>query len=203
MIITPMGAERHYTMSYGEFHARLDEDPNFARWFVDLLEEAESLVTGPTWLGEAAFPTGRWTRVFLLQQLLVELMDVLDPDCVRLSISNRQRLMPTKWGPLPNVSSYQARLQELGRAADFGEHLSALEGLRDLAKGVIVEEEQPPASSLGGFVRNISNSNNNKSSKSKSKSKSKSAVLVGSHGQDKDMEIRDPWSAWGENSDTE
>ena len=198
MIITPMGAERHYTMSYGEFHARLDDDPSFFRWFPELMEEAEILATGPTWLGEAPFPCGRWTRILLLQQVLVELMDILDPDCVRLSVDHRQRLMPTKWGSLPNVSAYQSRLQELSRASDFGQHLSALEGLRDLANGS-VDFEEPPSSPLR-FVRTVSNS---KSSKSKSKSKSKkSAVLVGSVSQD-DIKERDPWQLWGENSDTE
>lgn len=132
MITTPMGAERHYTMSYGDFHSRLESDPNFARWFEEMEAGAMELATGPVWRGEGPFPVGKWTRVLLLQQLLVELMDLLDPDCVRLPVDRRERLMPIKWGKLPRLSQYQKRLQELNNAADFGKHVSALEGLRDL-----------------------------------------------------------------------
>lgn len=132
MITTPMGAERHYTMSYGDFHTRLETDPHFSRWFEEMEAGAMDLASGPVWRGEGPFPIGRWTRVLLLQQLLVELMDLLDPDCVRLPVDRRERLMPIKWGKLPRLSQYQKRLQELNNAADFGKHVSALEGLRDL-----------------------------------------------------------------------
>lgn len=148
MIITPMGAERHYTMSYGDFHTRLDADPSFELWFANLRSETERLAQGETWKGEAPFPIGRWTRALLLQQLLVEVMDVLDPDCVRLSVARRQRLMPIKWGQLPSVSAYQKRLKELSGAADLGMHRAALEGLRDLVKGPTWEDPAPPASPL-------------------------------------------------------
>jgi hypothetical protein len=80
--------------------------------------------------------------VLLLQQLLVELMDLLDPDCVRLPLDRRVRLMPINWGKLPRLSLYQKRLQDLDKAADFGGHVSALEGLRDLLKGPAVEEPE-------------------------------------------------------------
>ena len=33
MVTTPAGAERHYTLSYADFWARLDQEPGFARWF--------------------------------------------------------------------------------------------------------------------------------------------------------------------------
>lgn len=135
MITTPMGAERHYTMSYGDFHTRLESDPSFSRWFTEMEADAMHLATGPVWRGEGPFPVNRWTRVLLLQQLLVELMDLLDPDCVRLPIDRRQRLMAIRWGKLPRLSQYQKRLQELNNAADFGKHVSALDGLRDLFNG--------------------------------------------------------------------
>ena len=146
MITTPMGAERHYTMSYGDFHTLLESDPAFARWFEEIEADAIDLATGPGWRGEGPFPVGRWTRVLLLQQLLVELMDLLDPDCVRLPMDRRQRLMPINWGKLPRLTEYQRRLKELGNASDsFGRHTSALDGLRDLIKSPPVEE--PPLTS--------------------------------------------------------
>lgn len=70
--------------------------------------------------------------MLLLQQLLVELFDILDPDCVRLPASKRDRLLPVAWGPLPRLSLYQQRLQELSSASDFGREQAALQGLRDL-----------------------------------------------------------------------
>jgi len=88
----------------------------------------------------------RWTRVLLLQQLLVELMDLLDPDCVRLPLDRRQRLMPINWGRLPRVTEYQQRLKELSNSSgNFLRHNTALEGLRDLMKGPSVDE--PPLTS--------------------------------------------------------
>jgi hypothetical protein len=46
----------------------------------------------------------RWTRVLLLQQLLVDAIDLLDPDYVRVPKCRRVRLMPEYYAPLPNVS---------------------------------------------------------------------------------------------------
>ncbi|KAL4419076.1 hypothetical protein ABPG77_002217 [Micractinium sp. CCAP 211/92] len=80
MISTPIGAQRHYTMSYGDFHARMEADPVFRRWFRQLEADADELGRGPGWAGQAPFPAGRWTRILLLQQLSIELIDLLDPD---------------------------------------------------------------------------------------------------------------------------
>lgn len=52
-----------------------------------------------------------WTRVLLLQQLLVELVDLLDPDCVRQPLARRVRLAPVAWAKLPGLTAYQQRLQ--------------------------------------------------------------------------------------------
>ena len=156
MITTPMGAERHYTMSYGDFHSKLDEDPSFARWFIDIKANVRELAAGFAWKGESPFPCGRWSRVLLLQQLLVELMDVLDPDCVRLSLDRRQRLMPIRWGQLPGVSEYQKGLKKLSQAADFGMHQSALAGLRDLQRSYVkITDPEPPTSPLFRVSRSI------------------------------------------------
>lgn len=52
--------------------------------------------------------------MLLLQQLLIELFDLLDPDCVRLPLTRRVRLAPVAWGPLPSLSAYRKRLQVRG-----------------------------------------------------------------------------------------
>lgn len=67
-------------MSYGDFHNRLEADSSFQKWFTEMESDIIDLCTGQTWRGEGPFPCNRWTRVLLLQQLLVELMDLLDPD---------------------------------------------------------------------------------------------------------------------------
>lgn len=107
--------------------------------------DAIDLATGPVWHGEGPFPVGRFTRVLLLQQMLVEVMDLLDPDCVRLPMERRQRLMPINWGKLPRVAEYQQQLKDLSSAsatnfANGGKQASSLEGLRDLVKSPFVDE---------------------------------------------------------------
>lgn len=147
MIITKMGAQRHYTQSYGEFHKKLEHDPEFRLWFRRLETDATSLALGKPWQGEGPFPVGRWTRVLLLQQLLVELIDLLDPDLVRMPLDRRVRLCPIAWGPLPQVGLYQKRLQELSVALDFGKRPAKLEGAKELLRSREFDEG-PLTSSL-------------------------------------------------------
>eukprot|EP00887_Chlorella_sp_A99_P002227 scaffold21.g2227.t1 len=106
------------------------------------------MITTPMGAGEPG--GGRWTRVLLLQQLLVELMDLLDPDTVRLPMERRVRLMPIAWEPLPRLSDYQRRLQDLSRASDLTKHNAALEGLRDLQRTRMLEETAPRAAPSPG-----------------------------------------------------
>ena len=57
--------------------------------------DAAELAAGPVWQGTMPFPAGRWTRVLLLQQLLVEVFDLLDPDwCAAL---RRCMARPAAW----------------------------------------------------------------------------------------------------------
>lgn len=144
MIITKMGAQRHYTMSYGDFHAKLESDEAFRSWFSEIETEILEMTKGEPWLGESPFPLNKWSRVLLLQQLLVELMDLLDPDCVRLPLDRRKKLMPTNWSRLPRVTEYQKRLLELSSSDSFNRHNSALEGLKDLMSGSQSDEPEPP-----------------------------------------------------------
>lgn len=82
----------------------------------------------------------------LLQQLLVDAIDLLDPDYVRVPANRRIRLAPVAYQPLPNVEQYKAALTLLsgpmdatrfgagfGSKADTteveGEHFQALQNL--------------------------------------------------------------------------
>ena len=53
----------------------------------------------------------RWSRVLLLQQLLTDAMDLVDPTYVRVPKARRTRLMPVQYGPLPALSEYQRKLR--------------------------------------------------------------------------------------------
>lgn len=158
MIITKMGAQRHYTVSYGDFHKRLDTDENFRCWFSEIEEDLMDLATGKPWVGESPFPVNKWTRVLLLQQLLVDIMDLLDPDCVRLPMDRRKKLMPTNYGQLPRVREYQKRLIELSNSDTFNKHNASLEGLRDLL--ATQEQPEPP---LAYPIKSIDSSSDSES----------------------------------------
>ncbi|KAI8101382.1 hypothetical protein M9435_001488 [Picochlorum sp. BPE23] len=144
MITTKMGAERHYTMSYGDFHKKLETDESFRYWFAEIEEDICELTKQEPWMGETAFPLNKWSRVLLFQQLLVELMDLLDPDCVRLPLDRRKKLMPTNYGQLPNVLEYQRRLIEFSGSGTKSGHSSALEGLKDLMSTQINTDTEKP-----------------------------------------------------------
>lgn len=116
MILTDFGASRHYTLSYGQFFERLNDEglPNWRTWFTDISEDVAYLAKAGLWEGEGPFPLNKWTRVLLLQQLLVELIDLLDPDCIRITQADRRRrLMPVEYQPLPNIERYQRNLMDI------------------------------------------------------------------------------------------
>ena len=133
MISTPMGAERHYTLSYGEFCERLGADPAFAARIAPLRADVAALASGPRWGGVGPFPVTRWTRLLLLQQLLVEAMELLDPQGARIPLGRRQPLYPFAC----------ALLLDRKEALDFSLELDTLEtlpgdalaGLRQVAGG--------------------------------------------------------------------
>lgn len=117
MTATPMGAERHYTLSYSEFVQRLRSDPSFAAWFAPVERDLVALLTGPSWRGQP--PGGHpWTRILLLQQLLVDAVDLLDPDFVRVPPSRRLRLSPVRYAPLPNIDVFRLQLSALSTGID-------------------------------------------------------------------------------------
>uniref|UniRef100_A0A383VEV1 Uncharacterized protein n=1 Tax=Tetradesmus obliquus TaxID=3088 RepID=A0A383VEV1_TETOB len=141
---TPLGSERHYTHSYSTFLGKLQTEPEFAAWLQPIEADLAALLTGPSWMGEPAARTHRWTRVLLLQQLLVDAIDLLDPDYVRVPANRRIRLSPIAYAPLPNVQQYTAALTLLSGPMDAtrfgaglgglvepkdGEHFAALQNL--------------------------------------------------------------------------
>jgi hypothetical protein len=82
--------------------------------------------------------------VLLLQQLLVDAIDLLDPDYVRVPLNRRIRLSPIAYAPLPNMQQYTAALTLLSGPLDAtrygtnlgglvepkdGEHFAALQNL--------------------------------------------------------------------------
>lgn len=76
--------------------------------------------------------------MLLLQQLLVDAIDLLDPDYVRVPANRRIRLAPVAYAPLPNVEQYTAALTLLsgpmdtarfGHKANNEEHFQALQNL--------------------------------------------------------------------------
>ncbi|KXZ55276.1 hypothetical protein GPECTOR_3g413 [Gonium pectorale] len=119
MIITPMGAPRHYTLSYSDFYRRFYSDPSFAAWLQPIFEDLVRLTAIPGgWPGVGPFPVNGWTRLLLLQQLLVDTIDLLDPFMVRTSAEHRLRLAPIAYAPLPSAESYKERLRVLESMAD-------------------------------------------------------------------------------------
>lgn len=152
MIVTPMGAQRHYTMTYSDFCIKMKDMPEFSTWFRPLEKELLALLTGPKWAGQGPFPLNRWSRALLLQQLLVDTMDLLDPDYVRVPESRRIRLAPVLYAPLPNVEQYKATLSrlfsrvELTDPATTSQHFLALanlmESARDAARSSSDEEQE-------------------------------------------------------------
>ena len=167
MISTPMGASRHYTLSFGkrkeererereleervksgeeenkkritsffppqsssktisgEFCARLAHDAPFTARLAPLRADVAALASGPRWNGNRPFPTSRWTRLLLLQQLLVEAMDLLDPDGARVPVSRRTPLAGVKFAPLIPASKSSAYSHKL---ASLMQQRSALLG---------------------------------------------------------------------------
>ena len=100
----------------GEFCARLAQDAPFAARLAPLRADVAALASGPRWNGKGPFPTSRWTRLLLLQQLLVEAMDLLDPEGARVPVSRRTPLAGVKFAPLipsSKSSAYSHKLAAL------------------------------------------------------------------------------------------
>ena len=124
LILPPFFFTSHYTLSYGEFCARLASDPAFAARLAPLRADIAQLAAGPRWGGVAPFPVSRWTRLLLLQQLLVEAMELLDPEGARVPLGRRQPLSACSFSPLLEHTA----------SSDYTKKLNTLENLPDAVK---------------------------------------------------------------------
>src|SRR5918996_2173316 len=78
----PDGPRRHGCIGYAGFTARRQE-PEFSRWFERLSADIDLM---------AREPGAHLERPVLLQNALVDVLDVLDPDCTRFAAKRRGRL---------------------------------------------------------------------------------------------------------------
>ncbi|DBA74793.1 hypothetical protein WJX79_006711 [Trebouxia sp. C0005] len=153
MLTTPSGSDRHYTMDFAQFCDRYTKDPVFAEWLKPSHDDIINLAIGDNWKGQGPFPMGRWSRVLLLQQMLIDAEDLLDPTYVRVPKARRTRLMPIEYGPLPALSEYQRKLRRLARSTTIGEYSRSLNDVSKWSKSVSsIDEAQLEAmrKHLGG-----------------------------------------------------
>ncbi|MCZ2356639.1 MAG: hypothetical protein LC115_08130 [Bacteroidia bacterium] len=77
---------KHECMGFSDFVKRLDE-PEFQRWFIKLSKDVEVLSNEPK---------GHERRLIILQHLLIDLIDFLDPECIRIPQSKRYKIESTR-----------------------------------------------------------------------------------------------------------
>jgi hypothetical protein len=73
-------------MGYVQFCAQLDDDQAFAKWFQRLRSDVDKVAT--------TAPAAQ-TRLIALQNRLIDLIEFLDPDRLRLPSKYRERLTPS------------------------------------------------------------------------------------------------------------
>ncbi|CAG9462894.1 unnamed protein product [Pedinophyceae sp. YPF-701] len=126
MLGSENGQDRIYTIAFTDFYRQATTEGSEMKMFVDpLIRDIRELAEGPLWRREGPVPVARWTRALLLQQLLVEAFDILDPGYARIPSSARVVLSPTEWkklaplvvGPIANtIAARQAADRERRRA---------------------------------------------------------------------------------------
>lgn len=89
------GTRRHECVGYASFVAQLAE-PEFARWFDKLRADLGLL---------AHEPDAHLERAVLLQNALVNVLDMLDPDCNRFAAERRRRLTTTGSDQRPQLET--------------------------------------------------------------------------------------------------
>jgi hypothetical protein len=82
------GAPFRQCIGYAAFTARLEQEPNFARWFAHLDQDVRQL---------ASNPSPHDDRLVALQHALMDLIDFLDDPPVRFPKEQRARLCSSKW----------------------------------------------------------------------------------------------------------
>jgi hypothetical protein len=89
------GYARHESLGYVQFCARLDDDPAFAKWFHRLRDDIDQIAAGKR---------SECSRLIVLQNGLIDLIEFLDPDRLRLPAKRRDRLaLPSKLASTANV----------------------------------------------------------------------------------------------------
>ncbi|NUT36355.1 MAG: hypothetical protein HOV79_25140 [Hamadaea sp.] len=92
LMMVPIGDGRHDCTTYPEFTRRLDEDPRFRSWFERLLREVDDIAEQDL-AGNA--------RIIETQRTLIDLIDFLDPDKVRLGADHREKFLEATPSPAP------------------------------------------------------------------------------------------------------
>ncbi|EFJ49130.1 hypothetical protein VOLCADRAFT_89961 [Volvox carteri f. nagariensis] len=82
-------------------------DDFFSSWLRPVHTDILALVGGRVWGGQGPFPLNRWTRLLLLQQLLVETIELLDPAHVRVPANRRVVLAPVPYKQAPELEAYR------------------------------------------------------------------------------------------------
>jgi hypothetical protein len=77
------GSARHESMGYVQFCARLGNDAAFAQWFHRLLDGVDDI---------AAVKRSDHSRLIVLHNRLMDLIEFLDPECSRVPANRRDRL---------------------------------------------------------------------------------------------------------------
>lgn len=88
----PNDGRRHESLGYAAFVAGRQRQ-EFSRWFRKLETDLELL---------AAEPDTHLERVILLQNRLIDVLDIFDPDCQRFSLARRERLQPAGGAVIPD-----------------------------------------------------------------------------------------------------
>ncbi len=95
------GSARYESLGYVEFCTRLEDDPAFAKWFHRLRSDIDQV---------AASKRSERSRLIVLQNKIIDLIEFLDPDRLRFPANRRDRLVmsseqastadadPTTWG---------------------------------------------------------------------------------------------------------
>lgn len=88
LMMTPTGdpgSPRYEPEGYVRFCGRLDDDPAFAKWFQRLRSDVDEVAS--------TAPAGQ-SRLIAVQNRLIDLIEFLDPDQLRLPSKYRERLAP-------------------------------------------------------------------------------------------------------------
>jgi hypothetical protein len=89
------GSARYESLGYVQFCDQLEDDPAFAKWFQRLRDDIDEI---------AVSKRSELSRLIVLQNRLIDLIEFLDPDSLRLPANRRDRLaLPSKLASTPDA----------------------------------------------------------------------------------------------------